>query len=512
MLAVRNSVAVGGRPVGSADDRNDPGYNNEFETTLHGGTVLQVRIHELLDGGFVHTYTDVTEQRKTDARLRYLAHHDALTGLANRTALRQFITDVMRQQEASRKVTALMMVDLDGFKGVNDTLGHDAGDELLIEMGRRLRRLIRDTDIVARLDGDEFIILVPGLRDADDVLPLAQRVLRRLAEPLQMGDQPVCIGASIGIAFHPKDGQDADTLFKHADLALYSAKINGRGIYRCFDEQLVEALNERRLLEGELRHALDHDALEVHFQPKFGGTALGLVGFEALARWHHPRLGFISPQVFIHIAEECGLINRLGRWVLEQACRCVTSWPTRYPVAVNVSVPQLRDGRLKDDIAGVLTQCGLGPELLEIEVTESVLADDDQTVLENLRAIKAMGVRIALDDFGTGYSSLSYLRRFSFDKIKIDRSFVQGQMSDPGVRVILETMLTMSHRLGLSTVAEGIETHEQLALLRDQGCAEFQGYLLGRPMPPEAVGGFIMDQLLHPGNAGASGREPVLCE
>jgi diguanylate cyclase (GGDEF)-like protein len=465
--------------------------NSKFETTLENGTIIEVHTHLLAAGGFVQTYTDVTEQRLAHAQVEHLAHHDALTGLVNRSGLRLRMSDIVDRPAGAGDMTAVVMIDLDGFKGVNDMLGHDAGDKLLGEVGRRLRALVRGTDLVARLGGDEFVILAGGLHRRDDVLPLAERVLRGLGDPMHMNGRQIRIGASIGIAFHPTDGLDVDTLLKHADIALYSAKIGGRGIYRCFDERLSHAVAERRLLETDLRRALDEEALEVYFQPKFGAVSLEIVGFEALARWRHPTRGFVPPDVFIRIAEDCGLINRLGRLILEQACKGVATWQPRVAVAVNVSVMQLRDGGLMDDIAEVLKQTGLGPDDLEIEVTESVMAGDDQVVLGNLQAIKAMGIRIALDDFGTGYSSLSYLRRFPFDKIKIDKSFVQGQAEDPRVRVILEAILSMCRNLGLGTIAEGVETPDQLAMLRERGCTEIQGYLLGRPMPRDRIQEFL---------------------
>jgi diguanylate cyclase (GGDEF)-like protein len=466
------------------------------ETALDNGTIIEVRTHALQDSGFVQTYTDITEQRLAHAQVLHLAHHDPLTGLANRAALMQRLSAIVDQFAGSDGLSALVMIDLDRFKGVNDTFGHGAGDALLIEVAQRLRTIVRATDVAARLGGDEFVLLLPGLRQRNDVVMLAERVLRGLSEPVRIQGHDVRIGASLGIAFHPQDGRDADTWLKHADMALYNAKHGGRGVYRCFDQQLFQAVTDQHLLEIELRMALDGEGLEVHFQPKFACNALEITGFEALARWRHPSRGYISPAVFIRIAEDCGLIHRLGQWVLEHACECVAEWEPRYPVAVNVSVMQLRDNGLKDHIATVLRKTGLQPRNLEIEVTESVMADDDQVVLDNLRAIKAMGIKIALDDFGTGFSSLSYLRRFSFDKIKIDRSFVQGQADDPGVRVILEAILGMCHNLGLTTVGEGIETREQLDLLRNRGCTEVQGYLLGRPMPAKQIPAFIRGKLV----------------
>ncbi|HVC63526.1 MAG TPA: EAL domain-containing protein [Acetobacteraceae bacterium] len=496
----RGDAAIGTRMVAFAGDRcaAQPGQDTRFETARDDGTVIEVRSHRLADGGFVHTYTDITEQRLADARVRYLAHHDTLTGLANRVQLRQRIPEFLDSNAGPQLLTAFMMIDLDGFKGVNDTLGHDVGDELLVEVARRLQGLVRDVDFVARLGGDEFVILVPGLLQPEAVAPLAQRVLQRLADPARVGDHRLQIGASIGIAFHPKDAQDGDALYKYADIALYAAKSAGRGTFRCFDTEMKHTVSERRLLESGLRRALENRDLEVHFQPIFASGSLELAGFEALARWRHPGRGYISPETFIRVAEDCGLIDRLGRWVIEEACLAAAAWQPQCRIAVNVSPMQLRDGRLQDDIAAILQRTGLPARLLEIEVTENVMADNNQTVLDTLHALKAMGVRIALDDFGTGYSSLSYLRRFSFDKIKIDKSFVQGQSNDQGVRVILEAILGLCHNLGLAVVGEGVETQQQLAMLRQGGCTELQGYLLGRPMPAGAVEAFLRSSSRHP--------------
>ena len=474
----------GGTGSGGA---GEPGLASRFETVRADGTIIEVRSHGLADGGFVHTYTDVTDQRLADARVRYLAHFDTLTGLANRVQLRQCIWQFLDQPTGAQLLTAFMMIDLDGFKGVNDTLGHDVGDELLVAVARRLQALVREGDFVARLGGDEFIIVQSALDQPEDATPLAQRVLQQLAEPVQVGGHQVRIGASIGIAFHPNDGQNGDTLLKHADIALYCAKANGRGTFRAFDVQMTHAVNEHRLLESGLRRALDNRELEVHFQPIFDCGSLVITGFEALARWRHPTRGYVPPDTFIRIAEECGLINRLGRWVLEQACTTAAAWQPPCRLAVNVSTLQLRDGGLQDDVAAILLRTGLPAAQLEIEVTESVLADDNKLVMDTLHALKTMGVRIALDDFGTGYSSLSYLRRFSFDKIKIDKAFVQGQATDRGVRVILESILAMCHKLGLAVVGEGVETRQQLAMLRSCHCTEVQGYLLGKPMPADAA-------------------------
>jgi predicted signal transduction protein with EAL and GGDEF domain len=337
-------------------------------------------------------------------------------------------------------------------------------------------------------------------------------VLQRLAEPADVAGQQVRIGASIGIAFHPQDGEDCDALLKHADIALYSAKASGRGVFRCFDEQMIRAVNEHHMLESDLRRALENHELEVHFQPEFSGASLQITGFEALARWRHPIRGYISPEIFIHVAEQCGLINRLGSWVLEQACAAAAGWQQPHRIAVNVSLVQLGEQGLLGEIAGILARTGLPAELLEIEVTESVMADENEAVLETLHALKAMGLCITLDDFGTGYSSLSHLRRFPFDKIKIDKSFVQGQASDQGVRVILEAILAMCQNLGLDVVGEGVETRQQLLMLQQRGCTEVQGYLLGRPMPAKLVSDFLQTRARRVGSAGvtAAAREELL--
>ena len=461
------------------------------ETVREDGTIIEVRNHRLPDGGFVQTYTDVTEQRHADARVRYLALHDTLTGLPNRVQLRQRILDFIEDQSNADQLTSIMMIDLDGFKGVNDTLGHDVGDELLVEVASRLQGLAREGDFVARLGGDEFIILQPGLTRREDAGPLARRLLQRLAEPVQVGSHQVRIGASIGISFFPTDAQNGETLLKYADIALYCAKADGRGTYRYFDVQMTYAVNEHRLLESGLRRALDNEEFELHFQPMFNCATLQITGFEALARWRHPTRGYVSPETFIPVIEECGLVNRFGLWVIEKACRTAAAWQPPCRIAVNVSSLQLRDGGLQDDVAAILIRTGLPASLLEIEVTESVMAEDSQPVVETLHALKMMGVRIALDDFGTGYSSLSYLRRFSFDKIKIDKSFVQGQANDHGVRVILEAILGMCRNLGLAVVGEGVETRQQLAMLRTGGCTEVQGHLLSRSMPSGVVEEFL---------------------
>ena len=432
-------------------------------------------------------------QREVAAReeMRFLAHHDAVTSLPNRTQLRVRLEQVIERKSFDGRMTAVIILDLDGFKGINDTMGHQAGDELLKEVADRLLHLVRRDDIVARLGGDEFVILQSDLTQAHAAEALAQRLIARLAEPAMIAGQQVRIGASAGVALYPLDGSDSDTLLKHADMALYCAKNGGRGTFRRFDHWMIRSLQERRALENDLRRAFATDELELYFQPQFSSTDLSVTGFEALLRWNHPEHGFIAPPSFIAIAEACGLIGRIGSWVLERACNEAAGWGIPCRVAVNVSPLQIKDAGFGQLVADVLARAGLPPALLEIEVTEGVLIDADQYVLGVLRELKASGVRLALDDFGTGYSSLSYLLRLPFDKIKIDKSFIQEQPTDSGAKAILDAILLMSHRLGLEVVAEGVETEQQLAMIREQHCTEIQGFLLARPMPADQVGAYL---------------------
>jgi diguanylate cyclase (GGDEF)-like protein len=464
-----------------------------FDACRDDGSIIEVHSHRLPSGGMVQTFTDVTEQRLAGEQMRFIAHHDSVTSLPNRFQLKQRLEQVIQRNCSDTRMTAVIMVDLDGFKGVNDTMGHDAGDRLLKEVANRLQDLVRRDDVVARLGGDEFVILQPDLPQAHMAEGLAQRLIARLAEPASIAGQQVRIGASVGIALYPLDGSDSDTLLKHADIALYRAKSEGRGTYRRFDHWMTRSLRERRALENDLRQAFANNELDLHFQPQFSSTTLAVTGFEALLRWDHPEHGFIPPASFVAIAEACGLIGRIGSWVLERACTEAVGWGSPCRVAVNVSPLQIKDAGFRQFVADMLARTGLPPSLLEIEVTEGVLIDDDQYVLGVLRELKTSGVRIALDDFGTGYSSLSYLLRLPFDKIKIDKSFVQGQSTDPGAKAILDAILLMSRRLGLEVVAEGVETEQQLAMIREQHCTEIQGFLLARPMPANEVARYLRD-------------------
>ena len=467
------------------------GHFSTFESVGADGKIIEVQRNAIASGGHVITYTDVTDRKLAEARIRHLAHHDALTGLPNRILLNERLAEAVANAAAGGRGFAVLCLDLDGFKTVNDTMGHEAGDLLLSRLADRLRALVRPIDTVARTGGDEFTIVQRNVDGADDTERLVKRLIDNLADPVSVDGYRLSVETSIGIALYPRDGAEGRTLLKNADTALYRAKAEGRGVSRFFEPEMDRSLQERRALEHDLRLALQHGRLEVYFQPQFACDTLEVVGFEALARWRDPVRGMVPPGIFIPIAEECGLIEQLGRLVLERSCELAASWRPQCRVAVNLSPAQFRDRGLPELLADILRRTALPADLLELEVTEGVLIRDEEQALATLRGLKAQGVRIALDDFGTGYSSLSYLRRFPFDKIKIDKSFVQAQQSDDGAQAILETIVSMSHRLNLTITAEGVETEEQLAMLRRHRCGEVQGFMLGKPMPACEVPAFL---------------------
>jgi diguanylate cyclase (GGDEF)-like protein len=467
-----------------------PNAGTAAETLGDDGAIIQSVRHDLPDGGTVLISTDVTARRAAETRIAFLTNHDPLTALPNRWRAAARIQELIGEKPGSR-LAALVLFDLDGFQDINDTLGHEGGDEVLVEVAGRLRDLVVDRDVVARLGGDEFLLFLDDPADEAAVMSLARQIPRVLARPIAVRGQQVRLGASLGIALFPRDGADVTTLFRHADIALSRAKKAGRGTAQSFDPEMMVSFEEHRMMESDLRRALDSDELELRLQPQFSSETLEVTGFEALTRWRHPTRGELSPVVFIPIAERSGLINPLGLWAIEQACKAAASWRIRHRVAVNLSPSQLRCETIEDDIRAILRRTQFPAHLLELEVTESVLLDEDRRTLETLHRLRAMDIRVTLDDFGTGYSSLSYLRQFPFDKVKIDKSFVQGQGTDRGTRVILEAMIRMCGDLGFDVVAEGVETEHQLAELRQLGCRELQGFLLGEPLPPEAVDAFL---------------------
>jgi diguanylate cyclase (GGDEF)-like protein len=459
----------------------------EYGTVHRDGRIIESVNHRLLGGGLVRTFTDVTERRIADARVRHMAHHDSLTGLANRVLLGERLAEQLRQANVGG--FGLLCLDLDGFKTVNDTLGHEAGDRLLREVSRRLQRVVGNTALLARTGGDEFAILSPGGAGTEAGEALAKAVAAAMSAAIDLDGTQFRLSASLGLAFHPTHGTTAVELIRHADTAMYHAKALGRGRIVRFDPEMERIQHERSLIERDLRRALKDRELEVWFQPRFETRTLRISGFEALARWRHPERGFISPVQFIPVAEQCGLIAELGIQVLEDACAFAASLPDGR-IAVNLSPVQFLSDNLPDVISGVLEAHGLTSDRLELEVTEGVLIADEVQALTTLQSLHDKGLHLALDDFGTGFASLSYLRRFPFDRIKIDRSFVQAQEHNSATRAIVESVLTMASRLQLEVTAEGVETESQLSLLLTQGCPEVQGFFLGMPMTADDARAF----------------------
>jgi diguanylate cyclase (GGDEF)-like protein len=478
------SSLLPGLDVSSMPEREE----REIDLISVGGKHVPVRVlrREVALGHKIQTVIAVRDQRerlRTEAKMRLLAFTDSLTGLANRTRF----FDLLALHTASRRdqdrSCAVLMLDLDRFKAVNDTLGHLAGDIVLSMVADRLRSTLRDGDIVARLGGDEFAILQLATKEADAASALATRIVDIIAaRPFMLDGQSVHLGASVGVAIAPCDGRDPAELMRNADLALYAAKASGRGAFRRYDVSLDEQMRERRAIETGLRRALAEGQLEVYYQPLVDAKTGNITSAEALVRWNHPERGLVPPSDFIGIAEETGLIVALGEWVMGIACSEAATWPESMSVAINLSPSQFRDRLLVSHIVQALQTSGLAPERLELEVTEGVLLSDETGTLETLNQLKALGVRISMDDFGTGYSSLSYLRKFPFDKIKIDQSFVRQVPDDAESSAIVRAIITMAKCLGMSTTVEGVETPEQFDFSVAAGCDTIQGYLIGRPV------------------------------
>jgi diguanylate cyclase (GGDEF)-like protein len=423
------------------------------------------------------------ELQASEAQAQHLAFHDPLTGLANRMRFNDRLDRVLAEARRDGTKLALLYLDLDRFKNINDTLGHPAGDELIRTLATRLTALVRPSDCVARLGGDEFAILQSSVTGEGDVSALCERIIEEVGKPFQLLGNSAFVGASIGIAVVPEAGIDRAELMRKADIALYRAKLEGRNRFRIFSDEMDIFVQRRRAIEEELREALAAGGqLEVVYQPLYAADTEGIVGVEALLRWNHPRHGAVSPGVFIPIAEESGLIHMIGEWVLRQACNTAVRWPG-CRLAVNVSPVQFRSPGFAAKVVRILDETGLKPSRLELEITESVLLDSAELSALTLNALRAAGVRIALDDFGTGYSSLSYLHKFAVDKIKIDRSFVQSLNSEGASDAIIQAMVDLARAMGVAVTAEGVETAEQRDFLRRIGCNELQGFLLSRPVP-----------------------------
>ena len=435
--------------------------------------------------GYMAIRIDITARKHAEAQISYAATHDALTGLLNRAAVLERMNQTLaHMQQQQRGTLTVHILDLDGFKHVNDTLGHAAGDSLLKELADRLKSSLRETDIVARLGGDEFSIIQTDASDQrEDAIALAVRTLEMVAKPFILDGREVCIGTSIGIALAPVNGTDAAELLKKADLALYRVKSEGRNSFSFFDEDLSEKAITRLQLVNDMRAALSRNEFELHYQPLFDTRTSRPCGMEALVRWRHPVAGLLYPDRFIGIAEETGLMEPLGQWILQRACADAASWPENIKVAVNLSAGQFRSGALFDVILCALVESGLPPERLELEITESLLLQGKESNVLVIQQLKNIGITIALDDFGTGYASLSYLLMFPFDKIKIDKSFTQGLLTRTDCMAVVASILTLARGLEIAVTAEGVDTNSQFELLRAQGVNYVQGYLFGRPRP-----------------------------
>ena len=443
-------------------------------------------------GGYRGVGRDVTEEKRADERIQYLATHDALTSLPNRVLFNQLLNHAIESARRYKRTLAVLFVDLDRFKIINDTLGHEAGDTLLKEIAARLIQCLRSSDVVARLGGDEFVVLLPETNETHQVAVVARKILAAVIDPVTIAGQECRVTASIGICTHPTDDADMDdgpTLMKCADIAMYLAKAEGKNNFQFYSKNVKALSLERLTLESDLRHALEHGEFRLHYQAKLDLKTDRITGVEALLRWQHPTLGMMAPAQFIPLAEETGLIVPIGRWVLQTACAQCAAWLrdglSPVPVAVNLSSRQFADANLLTDIKDVLRASGLDPRLLELEITESMMMQKPERAAQLLGAIKELGVRLAIDDFGTGYSSLAQIKRFPIDTLKIDRSFIREIMVDASDRAIAEAIIAMGKTLSLKIVAEGVETGEQQSYLRSRACDEIQGFYFSKPIPPE---------------------------
>jgi diguanylate cyclase (GGDEF)-like protein/PAS domain S-box-containing protein len=439
---------------------------------------------------------DITRHKQDERQIRFLATHDALTQLPNRALFAEKMASVIGHAKREHKRLALFFIDLDRFKRINDTLGHLVGDRLLQAVGSRLRLCLRESDAVARLGGDEFTVILEDILEPEEVVPVARKLLETLSKPFDdIVDQELVVTPSIGISIYPEDGSDVETLVKHADVAMYRAKAEGRNAYRFFSADMNAHDLEHLLLENSLRRALEKEELLLHYQPKIDLISRRVVGVEALLRWKHPQLGMVSPEQFIHLAEESELILPIGEWAFWTACRQSMAWQRAgqppLPVVVNLSAKQFRDKNLPDVIANILQVTGMDPDFLGVEVTEtSVMANADEAV-KILAALRALGIHISIDDFGTGYSSLNYLKRFPIDAIKIDRSFVMDIPHDANDAAITRAVIGLGHSLGLRVIGEGVENEQQLDFLAANGCDEVQGYLFATPLDAEALMAYL---------------------
>ena len=457
--------------------------SSRIDELADGQFVLLTR-QPMEGGGWLSIIEDITERRRTEAEIIHLARHDVLTGLANRAEFNARLDEASKRLKRNGAPVTVMMLDLDKFKAVNDTLGHPAGDRLLVEVGKRLQSTLRETDVLARLGGDEFAIIQEGGPDQHEgAIALALRIINAISQPFDLDGHEAGIGVSIGIAMAPENGVEPEEMLKSADLALYDAKANGRNDFRIYHPAMLEVARSQQSAEGELRDAIAREEFELHYQPVVDVWTRAICGVEALIRWRHPTKGLITPDQFIPLAKSTGLIAPLGEWILQRACADAASWPAHVKVAVNISAVQFKRGNLFEVILCTLVESGLAPERLELEITETSLLENQEAHLTTIRQLKNLGISMALDDFGRGYSSVTYLTNFPFDKIKIDRTFTQGALTRRDCAAVVSSVLALAQGLGAITTVEGIETEEQFEYMRHAGADLAQGYLFGRPVP-----------------------------
>jgi diguanylate cyclase (GGDEF)-like protein/PAS domain S-box-containing protein len=458
-----------------------------YEREMVGDRFILINEYRTPNEETVVLYTDISELKRRERKIEHLAHHDALTGLPNRVLFRERLDQALRDARTKQQSVAVICLDLDHFKSINDTLGHQVGDVLLKDVAKRVQDLLLDSDTACRLGGDEFAIIRPMVADPTAVTSLAWRMLDALAQPFSAQGHTVMSGTSIGIAISGQDGNDPEALLKNADLALYRAKADGRGTFRFFEREMDAKAQARRMMEIALRTAISREELEVHYQPLVDAQTSQVMGAEALLRWNVPGQGYISPSEFVPLAEETGLISDIGLWVLRKACTEAANWPSEIRIAVNISPAQFRNVNFVEKINEIIAESGLNPERLEIEITEGMLLSNTEVNTRILIALKSLGIRISMDDFGTGYSSLGNLRSFPFDKIKIDKSFIADLDKGKDAAAIIRAILTLGHSMGMTTTAEGVETRAQLTYLRAEGCMEVQGYFFAQALTNDKI-------------------------
>ena len=516
-LTIRRVQAYESEPPWIADRSSDEQAARTWKHVRADGTLIDLAIYSRHlvyadQPAVLLALIDITERKRAEARLTFMAQHDGLTGLPNRNLLRQRMDEILLHARRNSDKGAVLILGLDNFKAVNDTLGHGIGDKLLRAVAKRLRSMLREEDTLARLNSDEFAVVQSGLARPEDTVLLARRLLEAIGEPYLLGGHSVAVGASIGIAMAPGDGDESEKLLKHADMALSRAKNDSRGTFSFFEAGMDARAQARRKIETDLREAIENDVLRPHYQPVIDLSNGSITGFEALVRWPHPERGMISPAEFIPVAEETGLINGLGGLMLRRACMDAALWPEDVRVAVNLSPAQFRTGNLLSIVIDALKQSGLPARRLELEITETLLLEKSGHVLATLHALRALGVRISMDDFGTGYSSLSYLRSFPFDKIKIDQSFVRDLAANRDAQAIVRSIISLGIGLGVTITAEGVETEAELGCLRAEGCHEGQGFLFSRPRPNSEIAGLLRAQsgTGAGGNAGMVGNASLV--